>query len=127
MTFLLNIFWFPRDLFYLTVDSFRISMDMIVYRPMRESNVQPCIHCRKVDVGYRPRLLPSGLRKYQNRWMGCALQTCVQKRKASEKGPRRVCMQDGGFVKYSRWISCLCGGLLLIWGSLFYLLLQMIL
>lgn len=123
---MLNLLLFPLDLIYLTVDAIRISMDIIMYAPLRGGGDQPCIHCKNRDCGYRPRRLPAGLRKYRNRWLGCWLQPCIKRKKNSKEGPRRFCHQDGAFVTYSKWIHLLTLFCLAAWFELIYWVIKLI-
>ncbi|MGA0333014.1 MAG: hypothetical protein ACO3N7_04255 [Kiritimatiellia bacterium] len=123
MTFFLNLILLPRDLLFLSVDCFLISMDMLVYRPIRHAKDQPCPFCKRMDVGYRPRPMPPGLRKYRNRWLIDWMQPCLKKSLTPPPPARRMCMQDGSFVRYSRGIYLVTLILFLFW----FLLVQIIL
>lgn len=127
MKFVSQFLFFPLDLFYLTLDALRISLDGFVYFPIRSDRDQPCIHCKNQDCGYSPRPLPPGMRKYHNKWLGLRIQPCTRKEIGEDHISRYVCDQDGAFVKYaSGWIRFLSILLLLFWIWVIRLILRFV-
>ncbi|MCH8512892.1 MAG: hypothetical protein LAT83_14755 [Kiritimatiellae bacterium] len=121
-----NCFLFPLDMVYLTYDSWHILLDMSAFHSSRPDGSQPCVFCRRQDYGYAPRPIPPGLLKYHCRWVGCMLQPCVHDAPAWPFSSRCGCLQDGVFIRYSRWIPLLALFLAGVWGVLIALLVRLI-
>lgn len=118
-----QIFLFPLDLIYLTVDAWIIGSRYMV-RLFRKEKEQRCHFCQGDDYTEPDHAVRSVL-KYQNIWLVRLVSPCIRE-KRSGKRRHTYCVREGGYTKASPAAPVLAVGMpcfwaLLLFGSLYLL------
>ena len=100
---LIQIIWFPVDLFRFTYHCWLYTFSMIHFRWFLKYEEEPCIFCRGGEVG-ETRCLNSRI-KYHNMWMVKLLNPDINFTPSNKRlRPVMTCDREGGYRKSPTWI-----------------------